>query len=192
MEFRLHSNLQSWYLPTNRYFDYHSIGFSCCNLSTGIILLTYFVVQLHDANFKPMVIIWKPFKLVFKGLYHQWDTTASIVDCFSSFMLLSSVKLLNVCFDILIPVEVITILSTPENMTRNWRVYYDASIPYFSNQHLPYAFIAILVLVTNILAPTLILLLYPFSTCQRFLNTFPHRWQLTCNTHFCGFLSGLL
>ena len=151
------------------------------------ILLTYFVVQLHDANFKPLVIIWKPFKLVF-GLYHQWDTKASIVDCFGTFMLLSSVKLLNVCFDILIPVEVITILSTPENnMTRNWRVYYDASIPYFSIQHLPYAFIAIVVLVTNILAPTLILLLYPFSTCQRFLNTFPHRWQLVIHTFVDSF-----
>ena len=99
------------------------------------------------------------------------------MDCFSTFMLLSSVKLLNVCFDILAPVQVITI-STPENITRNWRVYCDASISYFSNQHLPYALIAIVVLVTNILAPTLLLLLYPFNTCQRYLNKFPHRWQL--------------
>ena len=150
------------------------------------ILLTYFVIQLHDANFKPLVIIWKPFKHVFKGLYQRWDIKPSIVDCFSTFMLLSSVKLLNVCFDILIPVEVITI-STPENMTRNWRVYYEASISYFSKEHLPYALIAIVVLVTNIIAPTLLLLLYPFSTCQHFLHKFPHRWQLVIHTFVDSF-----
>ena len=152
------------------------------------ILLTYFVIQLHDANFKPLVIIWKPFKLVFKGIYQRWDIKPSTVDCFNTFMLLSSVKLLNVCFDILIPAEAITI-STPENMTRNWRVYYDASIPYFSKQHLPYAVIAIVVLVTNILAPMLLLLLYPLSSCQRFLHKFPHRWQLVIHT-FVDFFQG--
>ena len=104
------------------------------------ILLTYFVSQLHDANFKPVVIIWKPFKRVFKGLYQRWDVKASTVDCCSTFMLLSSVKLLIVCFDILAPIQVITI-STPENITRNWQVYCDACISYFINQHLPYALI---------------------------------------------------
>ena len=71
--------------------------------------------------------------------------------------------------------------------TKSWRVFYDASIPYFGTQHLPYAIIAIVILITNILIPTLLLLLFPYSIFQFFLNKFPHRWQLITRTSVDSF-----
>ena len=75
------------------------------------------------------------------------------------------------------------------NTTTNisWRVFYDASIPYFGTQHLPYAIIAIVILITNILIPTFLLLLSPYSIFQFFLNKFPHRWQLIIRTFVDSF-----
>ena len=93
--------------------------------------------------------MWRPFKVVFKYFIKEWDIKTSTVDSFAAFMLLSSVKLLNVCFDILIPVEVTTLYSQGYTTTnKSWRVFYDASIPYFGTQHLPYAIIANVILIT--------------------------------------------
>ena len=152
-----------------------------------LILMIYYLIQLHDADFKPLVIMWRPFKVVFKYFIKEWDIKTSTVDSFAAFMLLSSVKLLNVCFDILIPVEVTTLYSQGNTTTKSWRVFYDASIPYFGTQHLPYAIIAIMILITNILIPTFLLLLFPYSIFQFFLNKFPHRWQLIIRTFVDSF-----
>ena len=147
-----------------------------------LIAITYFLIQVYDANFIMVVKFWKPFKAFFTILHNNWDIRASTVDSFATFLLLSNIKFLSVCMDILIPVKVVE-LSTQENMTiSSWRVYYDASIGYFSRQHLPYAILAITVLITYILIPILVLLLYPFTACQYFLNKLPHRWQLVINT----------
>ena len=146
-----------------------------------LIAITYFLIQVYDANFIMVVKFWKPFKAFFTILHNNWDIRASTVDSFATFLLLSNMKFLSVCMDILIPVNVVK-LSTQENMTSSsWRVYYDASIGYFSHQHLPYAILAITVLITYILT-ILVFLLYPFTACQYFLNKLPHRWQLVINT----------
>ena len=148
-----------------------------------LIAITYFLIQVYDANFIVVVKFWKPFKAFFTILHNNWDIRASTVDSFATFLLLSNIKFLSVCMDILIPVNVIK-LSTQENVANSssWRVYYDASIGYFSRQHLPYAILAITVLITYILIPILVLLLYPFTACQYFLNKLPHRWQLVITT----------
>ena len=152
------------------------------------LVLILIIYQLHDADFKPLVIMWRPFKVVFKYFIKEWDIKTSTVDSFAAFMLLSSVKLLNVCFDILIPVEVTTLYSQGNTTTnKSWRVFYDASIPYFGSQHLPYAIIAIVILITNILIPTFLLLLSPYSIFQFFLNKFPDRWQLIIRTFVDSF-----
>ena len=152
-----------------------------------LIMLTFILMQMYEANFTLLVFIWKPFRLLLKYFNKQWNIKVSIANSFATFMLLSSVKLLNVCFDILIPVEVVNFSSPGNGSTRSWRVYYDANILYFRTQHLPYAIIAIIVLFTNILIPTFVLLLYPFSIFQIYLNRFPHRLQLVLRTFVDSF-----
>ena len=48
--------------------------------------------------------------------------------------------------------------------------YYDASLSYFSGEHLPYGVLALMVLFVFVLAPTGFLLLYPFKFFQQILS----------------------
>ena len=58
-------------------------------------------------------------------------------------------------------------------------VYYNASIEYFSRQHLPFAVLAISVLLVFVLFPMFFLLLYPMTSFQRCLGYCTRiRWQL--------------
>ena len=54
-----------------------------------LILLTYICIKLHDNNFRPVVCLWKPFHRCFVLFRRSWDSTASIVNAFTTLLLLS-------------------------------------------------------------------------------------------------------
>ena len=57
-----------------------------------LILHTYVCIKLHDNNFRPVVWLWKPFHRHFAHL-RRWDSTASIINAFTTFLLLSFSKI---------------------------------------------------------------------------------------------------
>ena len=142
-----------------------------------LMILSYFLIHLYDNNFRPLVILWKPFHRVFSLFRRNWEIRTSIVDAFATFLLLSNVKFLSVSYDILVPVKVFQ-LSPSKDLNPTWRLYYDANVPYFGRSHLPFAIMAITILIIFVLLPILILLLYPCNWFQRFLNVFPVNWQV--------------
>ena len=56
-------------------------------------------------------------------------------------------------------------------------LYYDASIEYFGRKHLPYAILAIFVVLIFIILPILLLLLYPMRCFQRCFGHCGVRWH---------------
>ena len=56
-------------------------------------------------------------------------------------------------------------------------LYYDGSIEYFGEKHLPYAIVALLVVLIFIIFPILLLLLYPMRCFQRCLGCCKVRWH---------------
>ena len=66
-----------------------------------LILLTYVCIKLHDNNFRPVVWLWKPFHRHFAHFRRRWDSKASIVNAFTTFLLLSFSKILFVSFTLL-------------------------------------------------------------------------------------------
>ena len=54
-----------------------------------LIFLTWVCIELHGRNFKPFVVLWRPFHRCFVKLQRGWDKTSSMVDVFASFFLLS-------------------------------------------------------------------------------------------------------
>ena len=123
------------------------------------------------------MILWKPFHSIFEVFQRNWNIKTSLIDAFGTFFLLCSVKFLNVSFDLLVPIHVKQLSSTGE-LTYSRRLFYDASVVYFGERHLPYAITAIVIMVIFILLPALLLFLYPFRTFQKFLNLFPFRWYI--------------
>ena len=133
-----------------------------------LVIVTYIIVELHDRNFKIVVWLWKPVRRFFIYFRRYWNVKTSLIDAFGTFLLLSYVKFLSTSFGLLIPVNVFNMHGDTINETY---LYYDATIEYFSKQHLPYAILAITVLILFNFLPVVLLCLYPCKCFHMLLNS---------------------
>ena len=61
-----------------------------------LIFITYILIELHGYNFKPLIMLWKPFHRRFARVRRTWDPRASMLNAFTTFLLLSLSKVLFV------------------------------------------------------------------------------------------------
>ena len=54
-----------------------------------LIFLTWLWVELHDRNFRPLVLAWRPFHQCFVKLRREWNTKNDLIDVFITFFILS-------------------------------------------------------------------------------------------------------
>ena len=140
-----------------------------------LTVVIYLCIEMHDRGVRVMVCVWRPFHVCFTRFRRRWDSKGSVINAFATFLLLSYSKLLTVSYSLLAVTELYD--------NRGKRVgpavlYYDASIEFFSRQHLPFAVLAICVLLVFVLFPLLFLLLYPMRSFQRCLGYCTRiRWQ---------------
>ena len=134
-----------------------------------LILITYIFIKLQSCNCKVVVWAWRPFNYCLARCRRQWNLKSSIIDAFATFLLLSYVKFLSVSVDLLVPTRVFNVRG---HRLSPMYLYYDATIELFHKQHIPFAILAVTVLVVFVLLPFFILLLYPFRCFQRCLNRF--------------------
>ena len=151
-----------------------------------LMVITYLMIMAYDNNFRPLVILMKPFLTVLAFFKSNWNIRTSTIDSFVTFTLLSNVKLLCLCIDLLTPVTVYQFF-TLQNVSHSRRLYYDTTVEYFGPKHLPYAVMGIVVLFIFVLLPILLLTLYPFRAVQKCLNLLPGRSQLFLNTFVDSF-----
>ena len=138
-----------------------------------LLVITYMLIEVHACNFKVVRFMSIPFHWCAKHFQSQCDVRASIVEAFATFLLLSYVKLLSVSFDLLVPTHVYHVNGSLVGMY----LYYDATIEYFGDKHLPFAILALFVMLVFILFPILLLLLYPLRFFQQCLGSCGVRWN---------------
>jgi hypothetical protein len=129
-----------------------------------LIFITYAFVRVHDRS-TIVQFVWRPLRQCFAWIK---ITNISFINVFSTFFLLSYVKILDTSLNLLIPTEVV-------NMTGHvvdTYMYYDGSIKYFGSDHLPYAILAICMCVIFNIIPLLLLCFYPCRCFQSCLNYF--------------------
>ena len=131
-----------------------------------LIVITYFLVVLRDYNLKVLLWLWKPFRYCSVRFRRNWNIKSSLVDSFATFITLSYMKFLNVSINLLIPIHVFNIHGQSVGMY----LFYDATVKYFSKEHLPYAFLALGVFLTFNVFPVVLLSLYPCQCFQKCLN----------------------
>ena len=131
-----------------------------------LIFLTYTAVLLHD-RYSIVVNIWRPAYRVFSCIRREWNIRGSLIQAFATFMVLSYVKILNVSFSLLIPVNVKDVNGEVINVTY---LASDAELVYFCREHLPYGILAIVMLSVFNILPTLLILLYPCGCFQKCLT----------------------
>ena len=108
----------------------------------------------------------RPFIRCFTCIRRKCDIHTTLVDAFATFLLLSYVKFASVSLDLLMPSPV-----WDTNMTlQRPVVYYNGTMEYFGRDHLPFAVLAITVLLLFTLFPILLLCLYPCRWFQQLLN----------------------
>ena len=150
-----------------------ALDYSIAFYPLALIIITYVLIELHEHNFRVIVLVWKPFHKCFARFRQQWDIRTSIIDAFATFLLLSNIKLLSASFDLLIPTSVFNMNGSVVGIY----LYYDASIEYFGKKHLPYAILALFVVLIFIIFPILLMLLYPMRCFQRCLGHCRVRWH---------------
>ena len=138
-----------------------------------LMIVSYCLIELYGRNVWCIVVIWKPFHSVFHLFREKWDIRTSVIDSFSTFFLLSYVKILSVSVDLLVFTAVHEL---PDNKT-HYRIYYDASLEFFRGYHIPYALLAATLAIVFIMIPTLILILYPFQCFQKCLSYYRIQWH---------------
>ena len=131
-----------------------------------LMIIFYVLIELHDSNCRPIVYMWKPFNRCLSRFRRQWNARASTIDVFATFLLLSYMKLLCVSVHILRPTQVYNVHGNKIGLY----LYYDATVKYLGGEHLPYALIAVAVLLIFILFPLLLLIIYPMKCFQRCLG----------------------
>ena len=124
-----------------------------------LILITYVCIKLHDNNFRPVVWLWKPFHRYFVHFRRRWDSKASIVNAFTTFLLLSFSKILFVSFTLLYTSYVD--VYDHDVIHKECVLYFDSTVGCYSQEHLIFATIAICVLLIFIISPIILLILYP-------------------------------
>jgi len=133
-----------------------------------LIALTYACIELHGHNFRPIVWLWKPFHRCCVNVRRRWDIRASIIDVFATFLLLAYCKLMFVSLYLLGGANIYHADGEHVSST-SYVLLVDATVHYFSKEHLPFAITAILILFFLFLPPFL-LIFYHCKIFNRCLN----------------------
>ena len=137
-----------------------------------IILLMYVLVDMYSRNYRPVVVMWRPFHYCCIRFRHQLNIKTSLVDAFGTFFSLSYVKMFSTAVDLLISTKV-----WDENGEVSFHAYFDGTQFMFRNGHLPLALLSVLILITFNLLPLLLLLLYAFPKTQFCIHCLPRSLQ---------------
>ena len=132
-----------------------------------LILITYVCIKLHDNNFRLVVLLWQPFHRYFVHLRRRWDSTASIINAFTTFMLLSFSKILYVSFTLLYTFH---IQYNHGDHLSKCVLYYDSTVECHTQEYTTFAAIAGCVLVIFIICPTILLILYSTRLFRRCIS----------------------
>ena len=128
-----------------------------------LISLTWFCIKLHDSNFKPLVILWKPFHRCFVCLRRGWNTKNDLINVFSSFFLLSYGKIMY---------QTVLAVSTSRNfhysltkgyIAETYVLEADNTVPISDSSYIIVATFAILMSLIFNLLPILLLTFYPLK-----------------------------
>ena len=147
-----------------------------------LIVITYMFVELHYRNCRIIVWLWKPFRACCARIRPR-NIKTSLIDAFATFILLSCVKFLSVSLDLLVPARLFDIHGKKIGTKY---LYYDGTIKYFGKEHLPYAILAIIMLLVFVVFPCLLLCLFPCRCFQRFLVRY-HLRSLALTTFMDAF-----
>ena len=139
-----------------------------------LISITYCLVRLHD-RYIVFSRLWFPVYRCCSTFRRKWNIRESLVNAFATFFILSYVKVMNVSFDILIwsPSH----YNESGNKDSNSHLFINGSMTPFTEEHTPYAILAIVMFLIFNFLPLVLLSVYPSRCFQKFLNCTKCQYQ---------------
>lgn len=131
-----------------------------------LIGITWLCIELHSRNVKPFVFLWKKTHRLFFMMKKGWNSKNTVIDVFATFLLLSYTKLMLQSMATLGYV----FIQSASNGTTEVVLALDPSVDYFGFEHLPFAIIAMLILLILVLLPALLLTFYPIQIFRSLLE----------------------
>ena len=142
-----------------------------------VTLFIYIGIELHDRNCGPITYLAIPIKRFFTLFRTYWNPRTTVLNTIVTFILLAYSKLFFTSINLLFAVRS---YSSDNNVVPGSTVLlYDPSIRFFHSEHIPYAVVALSVIVIFVLLPPLLLLLYPTRLFRKCLNCCGfQRWDI--------------
>ena len=140
-----------------------------------LVVVSYICIQLHARGCKPLVYLWKPLHKCCTCISQRWSPSESLVHTFAAFLLLSYSKILFVSLSLLKSGGYAR--DSSGEKVSSLITYYNATVPLFSTEHLPFALLAISIFAIFTVLPVLILLLYPTRVFQKCIGSCSTRWH---------------
>ena len=125
-----------------------------------LVAFTYFLIELHAHNFKPVVYLWKPFDVCLGKLNLNITANDSIIHAYATLFLLSFAVLNFIAFQLMNMTDLI-ILENAKPVDH--RLVVDPTIVGYSSTHAPYVAVTFGILLCVGIFPALLLCLYPFG-----------------------------
>ena len=145
-----------------------------------LLLLTYTVIELQAHNYRPVVVLLKPFRKVFVKIYRSWNPSSTMVQAFSSLFFLSYAKLTVIIWT---PFALDGTYDTEFTAKRLRVVYADPNIPYMSGKHIMLISLSVFVAVFLYLPPILLLVVYPTSLYRKISHRIKPQWRIGIKTY---------
>ena len=132
-----------------------------------LVFVTFVFIELHGRNIRVVVWFWGPFNRFFARFRRSWDIRYSIVNAFSTFLLLSYSKILTVSFRLLYQTSIYDLNS--RRISRGLHI--DPTVQTFGSPLQSFiSIVAISIVIVFSLFPVFLLLLYPTRLFQKVLR----------------------
>ena len=132
-----------------------------------LVAFTYFLIELHAYNFKPVVYLWKPFSACFRRLNLNITANDSIIHAYATLFLLSFAVLNFIAFMLMNRTD----LTMENNKPVDHRLVVDPTIVGYSSTHAPYVVVTFGILLCVGIFPAILLCLYPFGIFRNALES---------------------
>ena len=143
-----------------------------------LIVLAYVLIELYAHDYRLLVWLWRPFNKYYKGIRRHVNPKTTLIDAFSTSLLLSFSRLLYISLILLRP----TPLYGPQGSTGKLVLFQEGSIELLSQAHLPYVVLSVSVMMVFNVTPILFLFAYPTTAFQRFVGR-PAFGKVRCMIH---------
>lgn len=131
-----------------------------------LTIILYFFSELHAHNFKPLVVVWRPVNMYVNRFRRFCNPEGSTADVFATLCVISYTKIASTSVYILLPQP----LYDQSGSIVRLVLFFDGSVNYLSHEHLPFALLAVIMLLVFCIPPIVLLTSFQFQAAQRCLN----------------------